>query len=130
MADAKGSAKSATVSEQKPFEYEFMGPIGAFFIMLTLPLVVIGLFAFCNEDVGCSLLPPRVGLTDAVETFMRTSSPLVTWLDMAMVVGWFLFHVVLHVVLPGPVRKGVVNADGSQFSYKLNGARCDPSLGS
>ena len=103
-----------------PFEYEFFGPVGTAFIMATLPITIVGLYAFCNEDVGCSVLPPAPlsAAIAAVEAHM----PLITPLDAGLVLGWFMLHVVLYVVLPGPVRQGITNPDGSKLSYTMNGS--------
>lgn len=45
------SVLSSSISTSKPpFHYEFGGPVGAFFVITSLPFVIYGLYFICNGD--------------------------------------------------------------------------------
>ena len=44
---AAGPPKAVVVAEEEGFHYEFGGPVGAFGIVIFLPLVVLGLYYYC-----------------------------------------------------------------------------------
>ena len=58
------------MSSKHKREYEFGGPLGAFFMMLGLPIAVLALYIFCNEGAPCTFnqkpkIPPLWGSTGA-----------------------------------------------------------------
>lgn len=91
--------------------YEFMGPVGTFIMTLFLPLVVFGLYAFCN-DTYCSLRPP------AAFPCLRS-----LWKPNAytIVVTWFLFHALIYLSPLGRRVQGSTLRDGSRLRYNING---------
>jgi hypothetical protein len=100
------------------FEYEFFGPYGPIFMMLSLPFVVLGLVYACNAHSCLSLWPPPLTLPAGLPPGQR----LYTHEAMAAVLGWFAFVVALHLLLPGERARGAPLADGRRLEYKLNGA--------
>ena len=86
--------------------------------MLSLPLVVAGLFYACDAG-GCVVAPN----SDALATLQRAyaAHPLWSWRAAAIVVGWTLIQFVLYVALPGPVVEGTQLADGTRLKYPING---------
>lgn len=101
---------------RKEVEYEFMGPPGALFIMISLPAVCYALQLFCHADacVGVrSLLSMEFRALENVQLFSIRA--------MAVFVAWFAFCATLHLLLPGVRAKGVKLANGKSLEYKLNG---------
>mmetsp|Transcript_14301 Transcript_14301/g.28992 ORF Transcript_14301/g.28992 Transcript_14301/m.28992 type:complete len:456 (-) Transcript_14301:156-1523(-) len=106
--------------KEKKFEYEFGGPLGAAFVMLSLPLVVYGLFFACNakfcirdgETAAAALQQVRSSI--AAATFW-------SWEAAAAVLGWFVLQALLFLQLPGPMVPGAVLQDGSRLTYPMNG---------
>jgi hypothetical protein len=51
--DKKSDKKASKISpnKQHKIEYEFGGPIGAFFVMFGLPFVIFALYFLCNKNV-------------------------------------------------------------------------------
>lgn len=47
-----------------------------------------------------------------------------TWEACAVFLGWIAYTTFLHLFLPGIRQEGVVLADSTRLSYKLNGMRC------
>ena len=90
--------------------YEFLGPIGTFFMTLGLPGVVFALYAFCNSE-SCSL---------------RLHPTLPQWGDffhrhaLLIFVVWFVFQMLLSLSPLGKTVKGTKIRDGTRLSYKLN----------
>lgn len=108
--------KSKKDHHGKTFHYEFGGPIGAFFTMVSLPVVVYGLYFACNGDY-C------VNFTN-YENFPIPQSLCSLWNTNAFLVtcAWIGLHVVLERFLPGDVAEGVpLKHDGSRLKYPLNG---------
>ncbi|ETW03055.1 hypothetical protein H310_05485 [Aphanomyces invadans] len=107
----------------KPFPYDFGGPVGSFFIMCILPVVVVFLFAGCNATY---CLDNRY---DVGELWTQLSTTL-SWDDLvdtnaiAVVFGWFVFQVMLERVVPGEFHHGVVLPTKNRLVYKVNGHRC------
>lgn len=102
---------SSNVLAVKTNTYEFMGPIGTFIMTLCLPLVVFGLYAFCNAD-HCSVKPP--------ESFPCART---LWDPHAytIFVLWFLFQALLYLLPIGRVAEGTTLRDGSKLTYNING---------
>lgn len=108
-------------SNPKTTEYEFMGPYGSYLMVVGLPFITYALYFGCNGD-HCSVLE----VPELPEAFPWSTEAFL------VVAGWFLFQVVLHAVLPGPVKQGLPLRDGSKLDYLLNGTPsrfrgpCDP----
>lgn len=97
------------------FQYEFFGPIGTSVFTLTVPLVVY-LLAVASSQLGSlSLFPLQFPL-------LPRASDLFSWTAVAVVYGWFLFQLALHMLLPAQRKLGVVEPDGQRWTYRLNGA--------
>lgn len=117
------SAKMATLKERSAepvqkvtTEFEFGGPLGATAVMISLPLVIVGLYAGCGRN-GCAS-----GLASAAAMFKSMQLPqLWDWTAAAVVFGWTALHFALYVLLPGPRVEGVVLRDGSRLKYPING---------
>jgi len=97
------------------FHYEFGGPIGAFFTMLSLPVVVYGLYFGCNGTYCANL--------ENWQNFPIPSTLSELWDTEAffVTIGWIGLHVALERFLPGEVAEGVKLKDGSRLKYPLNG---------
>ena len=93
-ASPKPTRPSPTVrakTKEKTFEYEFGGPLGSAFVILSLPLVVYGLFFACNADFCV-----RDGET-AVSALYQVRSSIAaatfwSWEAAAVVMGWFVLQ--------------------------------------
>jgi hypothetical protein len=104
---ARGKAASPIMSAPEPsltedhkdFHYEFGGPIGAFFVITSLPLVIYGLYFICHAD-HCVRNP----LTEDWMGIFNRIPPVSEWLTdlgFAMCTGWLVFQYVLERILPG-----------------------------
>ncbi|KCV70959.1 hypothetical protein H696_01906 [Fonticula alba] len=126
-AATKPAAKPTTKVAQRTVPNDFGGPIGTGSLIVLLPVIVASLYLFCNEEVGCSMFPTgglsalSAAARTSIDSFMAKASWESFGTAWAIILGWFGFHVLLHYVLPGPVRKGIINDDGSQLSYRMNG---------
>lgn len=94
----------------KTTHYEFMGPVGTFFMSLGLPCVVVGLYVLCGHE-SCSLT-------------LEPSLP--HWKDvfhphaLTIIVAWFLLQAILSLLPIGKVTKGTKLRDGAQLTYRMN----------
>ena len=115
---AKMREAAASGAGAKAPHYEFMGPPGAFAIVIGLPAVCYGLVLFCNADacVALDALPSAVPSAPA-------SMPYFTWEACGVFLGWMAYCVALHVILPGVTKRGVELPDKTRLTYKLNGMR-------
>lgn len=106
-------------TEKETFDYEFGGPIGAFFIIIGLPVVIYGLFIACNQDYCMNSIynfdwDVFVNKIPAPEAFISDEA-------CAMFTGWMVFHFVLERILPGEVAYGVTLANDKKLAYVLSG---------
>lgn len=104
-----GSEKS--VLNPKTTHYEFLGPVGTFFMTLSLPATVIALYVFCNAS-DCTVL--RYPFIPSLSTFWHP-------LAFPILVSWFLFHLLIYLSPLGRVVQGSVIRDGTRLTYNLNG---------
>lgn len=82
---------------------------------LSFPYVSIPLLGIDRTGAG---LPDL--LTDPLAFVVRAA----TWQGFAIVAGWWLLHVLLHVLLPGENVLGSKLSNGKQLPYKINGLSC------
>ena len=115
----RGSGKTHPKVADNESEYEFFGPPGAAFIVISLPLVVYALYYLASPDgrLLVSLSPPRIALPELQFSW----SSLFEIQAFAVIVGWFVFQVFLERVLPGKVVEGVVLSNGKRLKYTMNG---------
>jgi Delta14-sterol reductase len=137
-AAAPPAAAPAAAAAAAKFHYEFMGPWGPVFIMLVLPLVVLGLAQACTHDFCID----RAYISSTLENFDKqqlSRERVVPLLHSAKVVlgaffssvltlpaagtffGWMALQVVLERFLPAEIITGVALADGSKLKYRING---------
>lgn len=125
-ATKKKKEKQGAEAKAVEVEYEFGGPIGATLIMLTLPVVVLGLQALArdgawwteSQSLEVAVVAARdvvvSGVHDAVDVAAVSRAFLV-------VIAWLLFLVVLALILPGEDAQGTVLQEGGRLTYRLNG---------
>lgn len=133
--DRKQRIGVSSDSDPNQPHYEFQGPPGAIVLLVSLPLVIAGLYFGCNGDRCVSLNPLSDeflgGLTldtllttpltfvDAQRFFFTYLWSVDTWL---IYLCWFFGHVLLYFILPGRVVEGVtLDAAGTKLKYPLNG---------
>jgi len=106
----------------KTTHYEFMGPPGALFVTLAVPLTTYSLYFLCNDSSGGCLpslwaIPPR---------FFGAVKDQNWWFGLfelrptALYLAWYLYCVAAWVFLPGAWVEGVQMRDGNKKSYKVN----------
>lgn len=117
--DAKKAPISAPKQEDskvatKEEHFEFAGPHGTILVVLGLPIVVVGLFALCNQET-CSVF--------ALENVFKfyEHNDLLSWGAFAVYTGYLIYQLVLSVFAPGKTMKGTILADKTRLNYKLNG---------
>jgi len=94
MASHKGNAALAkdTAATKKEIDWEWGGPIGALCLTVFLPVIVVGLWAFCSKD-SCSVYPPGFDSLDALWAFVSSGALTVTSTSAQVVAGWLAFQV-------------------------------------
>ena len=107
--------------------YEFLGPLGALFITLSVPATTYALFYGCPEGpAACP--PPLDTLWPRVSAAVQDCAWWVSLWDPEAAVlygAWYLFCVVAWFILPGDWIEGTLMRDGTRKKYKINGA-CEP----
>jgi hypothetical protein len=101
--------------DMKQHEYEFFGPYVPGLIAFVLPVVVLGLSYACNAQ-GCMQLLPWAPLPG-----FPSNQPIYTHEAMLAVMGWFGLVLLLHLLLPGQLARGVPLPNKQRLTYKLNG---------
>lgn len=96
----------------KTRHYEFLGPIGTFFMTLGLPVTVVSLYVFCNST-SCTVLQ--------FPTKFPTNEEYWHPLALLILAAWFAFNVVIYLSPLGRTVFGTKIRDGSRLQYKLNG---------
>jgi hypothetical protein len=96
----------------KTAHYEFMGPVGVFFMILGLPAVVYALYFICN--------PTSCSIQDVVTTKLPKWRAWVSLEASALFLAWFGFHCFLYTLPVGKVVQGTKLRDGSHLNYRLN----------
>lgn len=91
--------------------YEFMGPVGTFFMTLGLPSVVLGLYLTCNGKQCALQLPAQL---PSIYDFWHPHA-------YAIFIAWFLFQAAIYISPLGRRVKGSKLRDGSNLTYRING---------
>jgi len=112
--------ESLLTAEMKPtikstHGYEFGGPFGVLFMMITLPALVVSSYLFCSGRELCTVrqlpsLPPLWKLHGA---FFDIGHLIVD--------GWILLQAVIYMLPIGKVVSGRVLSDGTSLDYRTNG---------
>jgi hypothetical protein len=105
--------------KSKRFEYEFGGPIGAFFIIFGLPAVIYGLFFLCNKDFCLQF--NRSPNWDLFFSKVSNYSNFFSDEGFAIFLGWMIFHFLLERVLPGETAYGILLENSKRLPYVLSG---------
>lgn len=79
---------------RKP-NYEFGGPIGAFFTMISLPLVILALYSACS--------PQTCSIQDVFKTKIPSASSMFSLKALLVVLGWLAFNILLYFLPIGGV---------------------------
>lgn len=89
--------------------------------IISLPLVVLGLYSVCNVSHCISFNPSSANflsysnLFNGKYEFFNAKATL-------LYLGWFTLQVILHLTLPGKVVKGVpLDTEGHRLEYRMNG---------
>ncbi|KAF8896452.1 ERG4/ERG24 ergosterol biosynthesis protein [Infundibulicybe gibba] len=116
------SDKKSAELNPRTTEYEFLGPVGAFFITLAVPITTYALYFGCSEQSGgcppqLSTIPDQITLALSSPAWWRS-----LWDTEATVIyfGWYAFCVVAWAVLPGDRIEGVTLRTGGKKTYKIN----------
>lgn len=122
MSSSKPAAKAAELNPRTT-SYEFLGPPGALFVSLTVPLVTYALYFGCSEPAGGC--PPNLSIVpDQVKAAL---SNLTWWRGLwdteasLMYLAWYTFCVMAWAVLPGDHVEGTTLRTGEKKKYKING---------
>lgn len=120
------SNKQQNILAPKTEFTEFGGPIGGLFVSVATPFFSYLLFFFCNEQVGCSVLPtyPAAIWQQMVQGIRESIFDTTAF---AIYFGWYAFVVACWAILPGKWVKGSELRTGIRLDYKLNG-ECLASL--
>jgi len=105
--------------------YEFLGPPGAFFITLAVPIVTYSLYFSCSErSGGC---PPYLPFETLKHNTLHALTSRIWWESLwdsqaaLLYLAWYTFCVISWAVLPGDWVEGVVLRTGERKKYKING---------
>lgn len=118
MAVAKADLNPRTTS------YEFLGPLGALFITISVPATTYALYFGCSETSG-GCPPPLDAIWPATKAALSNYDFWTSLWDSkaaTMYLAWYAFCVVAWLVLPGDWIEGTPLRDGSKKKYKINGA--------
>lgn len=115
--------KSQSDLNPRTRSYEFLGPPGALFITLAVPITTYALYFGCSEETGgCPPLPASIpdrvtlSLTD-----LNWWKGLWDTQAFLMYFAWYAFCVVAWAILPGDEVEGVTLRTGEKKKYKING---------
>ncbi|XP_038047003.1 delta(14)-sterol reductase TM7SF2-like isoform X1 [Patiria miniata] len=111
------AAKDGTMAQDngkvpQTAHYEFGGPVGALFIMISLPVFIYYLYFACDKNsCAVTLLPLLPGSWDEIfdlQVFM-------------IFLGWVAFQAVLYMLPIGKKVKGLPLRTGRRLQYRMNG---------
>jgi len=128
-------SKSDFRSQHKPSilnprtkSYEFSGPLGVFIIIITVPIIMYGLYFGCSEETGGC--PPQgwvSSLTEMARVFSvreglnKLADRLWDADAMQYYLAWYMFCVVSWAILPGATIEGKPLRNGEVKKYTANG---------
>ena len=101
--------------------------LGAFGISFGLPILCYLSTFLCNDVAGCPVPSVLTPSTLTIDTLKREIGwpangiwGLASWDVSAKVLGYYLFSMILHRVLPGLEVEGTELASGGKLQYKFN----------
>ena len=100
-------------------EYEFFGPFGTALTTVGTSVIVYILAAWCHGTKW-----PDEAAAMQYTAWLDVLKQHLSWDVSAVLIGWWVFQAVLHVVVPGPYREGAPLRDGSRLLYKNNALAC------
>ena len=112
-----------TTVNPKTTHYEFLGPLGALFIIFLVPITIYALYFLCSEQSGGC--PPS--LDTFVPIIIDSVSDVNWWKGLwdseaaAIYFAWYAFCVVTWGILPGDWVEGATLRTGGKIKYKING---------
>ena len=123
MARPTSNPKSAALDlNPRTTRYEFMGPLGAFVIVLGVPATMYGLYFVCSEQAGgCPPVFDATAIGASLSSWAWWKSLWDTEAALAYL-AWYAYVVVAWFVLPGEWIEGTVMRDGRRKKYMINGA--------
>lgn len=109
--------------------YEFLGPPGALFVTLAVPITTYALYFGCSEAAGGCPPPLLPATLDRAK--LALSSPdwwKGLWDTQASLIylGWYAFCVAAWAILPGDNVEGAAMRTGEKKKYKINGMQTTP----
>lgn len=119
MSTKEETVKKTTKTE-KPIKYEFGGPVGTFFVVFGLPVLINMLYFLCNKDM-CMSNPLEFDVQHFLTLLPKTLGSLFSYEATCMYIGWFAFHVFLERILPGESVDGTALPDGTKLKYPISG---------
>ena len=108
--------------------YEFLGPLGALFITVSVPATTYALYFGCSEHSG-GCPPPVATLWPSAKLSLQSLDFWKSLWDQqaaVMYLCWYLWCVVCWFILPGDWVEGTTMRDGTKKKYKINGAHIVP----
>lgn len=100
-------------NEEKKIKYEFMGPIGTFFMIFSLPITVYYINMACRKS-KCSILQVPSLPRNLVTAFFDTEAAIIF-------LGWMAFQALLALLPVGRVVEGMPLKYGGKLKYRCNG---------
>ncbi|ESX01446.1 hypothetical protein KL918_004189 [Ogataea parapolymorpha] len=100
---------------------DFFGFPGALILTFSLPLVVVFLYAACNERYvveGCNLQINTIRSLFAEQLTKETFFNAKCWIAYLV---WFFGLALLDLIVPGYYKKGTTLRDGTHLTYLING---------
>ncbi|KAK7448138.1 erg24, C-14 sterol reductase [Stygiomarasmius scandens] len=124
--DFRSEHKSSTLNPRTK-SYEFSGPLGVFIIIITVPIIMYGLYFGCSEETGGC--PPQgwfSSLTEMARVFSvreglsKLADRLWDADAMLYYLAWYMFCVVSWAILPGATIEGKPLRNGEVKKYTAN----------
>lgn len=114
------SSKTTDTLNPRTKGYEFLGPPGALFVTLSVPITTYALFFGCSEQTGGC--PPPVDTQLIVHYLTSAEFWKSLWDTEATLtyLGWYAFCVAAWAVLPGDWVEGTPLRTGGKQKYKIN----------
>jgi delta14-sterol reductase len=112
-------ATTNTALNPRTAHYEWGGPIGAFFMVLTVPLTVLAFNSLCTP-LGCTLSLDTFGeLYPAIVAAVESAWAQVP-LALELYAAWIVFHSILYLLPLGVKKLGQPLRDGTVLTYNIN----------